>query len=84
MASGRLPAKVPASVEVDLRSLTEPEQVIRVKDIELDKEVTVLRGPELVVVRITTRPSERVEERDAAAVEAPEATSLPKEEPKEE
>ncbi len=77
-----LPAKMPTSVEADLSSLTEPEQVIRVKDIEVDKEVTVLRDPELVVVRITLRPTERVEGREAAAVEAPQATSAPEEEPK--
>ena len=84
-----LPAKIPASVELDISSLIEPEQVIRVKDIELDKEVTVLREPEMVVVRISSRPVERAEERieeeqEAAAVEAREATSLPEEEPKEE
>ncbi|MFC1943503.1 50S ribosomal protein L25 [Chloroflexota bacterium] len=78
-----LPSKMPTSVELDISSLAEPEQVIRVKDIELDKEVTVLRDPELVVVRISLRPVERVEEKGVAAVEA-EATSLREEEPKEE
>jgi large subunit ribosomal protein L25 len=84
-----LPAKIPASVELDISSLTESEQVIRVKDIGLDKEVTVLREPEMVVVRISSRPAERAEERieeeqEAAAFEAPEATALPEEELKEE
>lgn len=80
-----LPAKIPASVAVNLSSLTEPEQVVRVKDLELDKEVTALRDPEVVVVRISSRPVEVVEkEREAAAVKAPEAIPSAEEEAKEE
>ncbi len=79
-----LPAKTPAHVEVDLSSLAEPDQVVRVADIELDKEVTVLRDPELVVVRITLRPVEIVGEKAEAAAEAPAATSSGEEAPKEE
>ena len=59
-----LPAKMPTSLEIDISSLTEPDQVIRVKDIELDKEVAVLREPELAVVRISSRPVEREEEKE--------------------
>ena len=75
-----LPAKIPARVEVDLNSLTEPEQVVRVKDIELDKEITVLNDLELVVVKISSRPVEKVEEIEEPvvaeeAVETPEAAS---------
>ena len=75
-----LPAKIPASIEVDLSSLTEPDQALRVKDIELDKEVTVLNDPELVLVRIRPRPVERVEEPVAAEEEA-EAPEAPEEAP---
>lgn len=57
-----LPAKIPTSLEVDISSLTEPEQAIRVKDVALDKDITVLNNPELVVVKISTRPVEKVEE----------------------
>jgi len=57
-----LPAKIPASVEVDISSFTEPGQAIRVKDIALDKDVAVLNDPELVVVKISWRPVEKVEE----------------------
>lgn len=81
-----LPAKIPTSIELDISSLTEPEQAVRVKDIELDKEVTILNNPEQVMVRITLRPVEKVEEAvvvEEAAVEAPEAASLPEEESKE-
>ncbi len=81
-----LPAKIPTSIELDLSSLTELGQAVRVKDIELDNEVTVLNAPELVVVRISLRPVEKVEEKEVAeaAIEAPEAASLREEEPKEE
>ncbi len=88
-----LPDKIPASVGLDLGSLTESGQTMRVKDIELDKEVTVLNDPELVVVRISVRHVEKIEEvieevveEEVAeeAVEAPEATALPEVESKEE
>ncbi len=72
-----LPAKIPTSLEVDISSLTEPEQTIRVKDVALDKDITVLNDPELVVVKISSRPVEKIEEevvKEVAeeAVEAPE------------
>ncbi len=67
------PAKIPASLEVDISPLTEPGQAIRVKDIALDKDITVLNDPELVVVKISSRPVEKVEEEVAEeVVEAPE------------
>jgi len=71
-----LPAKIPASIELDLSTLTEADQTVRVKDIELDKEISVLSDPELLVVKIQTRPVEKIEEavvEEAEAVEAPEA-----------
>ena len=67
------PAKIPASLEVDISSLTEPGQAIRVKDIALDKDITVLNDPELVVVKISSRPVEKVEEEEVVEeVGAPE------------
>jgi len=74
-----LPAKIPTSVELDISFLTDPEQTVRVKDIELDKEITILNDPELAVVRIRSRPVEKVEEKEVVAeeaVETPEAASL--------
>jgi len=68
-----LPTKIPNSVELDLSSLTEPKQVVRVKDIELGQEITVLNDPELVVVKIISRPVEKIEEE---AVETPKAAPL--------
>jgi large subunit ribosomal protein L25 len=64
-----LPAKIPANVEVDISSFTEPGQAIRVKDIALDKDITVLNDPELVVVKISFRPVEKVEEEVVEVVE---------------
>jgi len=72
-----LPAKIPASVEVDISSFTEPGQAIRIRDIALDKDITVLNDPELVIVKISFRPVEKLEEELVAvaeeAVEAEEA-----------
>jgi len=83
-----LPAKIPASVEVDISSFTEPGQAIRVKDIALDKDVAVLNDPELVVVKISWRPVEKVEEEvvevveeAVAAEEAVEEVGAPEEAP---
>ncbi len=58
-----LPAKIPNSLEVDINSLTEPDQSIRVKDVTLGEGITVLNNPELVVVKISLRPVEKVEEK---------------------
>ena len=58
-----LPAKIPNNIEVDISSLTELDQAIRVKDITLDKDITVLNNPDLVVAKISFRPVEKVEEK---------------------
>jgi large subunit ribosomal protein L25 len=85
-----LPGDIPTSVELDLTQLTEAEQAIRVKDIRLGEEVTVSNDPEVVVVKISSRPVEvveevvaeqvAVEEAAAAAPEAKEAGPSPEEE----
>jgi len=84
-----LPAKMPNSIELDITSLTESEQAIRVKDIELDEEVTVLNDPELVMVKIMKARMEKIEEpviaeEEAEEIEAAEAAAPSEEEPKEE
>ena len=88
-----LPTNMPASIEIDTSVLIEIDQAIRVKDIELDEEITVLNDPELVVARIIVRPVEKVEEvevveaeveEEEAAAEAPEAVPAPEEEPEKE
>jgi large subunit ribosomal protein L25 len=72
-----LPANIPSSIDVDISSLTELDQAIRVKDVALDKDITVLNSPDLVVAKISLRPVEKVveevvEEAVAAEAEAPE------------
>ncbi len=78
-----LPDQIPANVEVDLSSLTEAEQAIRVNDVVLDEEITILNNPERIMVKISSRPrAEEVEE--VVAGEVPEAAPTPEEESKEE
>ena len=85
-----LPGNIPDSAELDLSSLTEAEQSLRVKDIELDREIAVLNDPDLMVVRISVRRIEKEEEVvevEAEAVaeevaEAPEAAPAGEKEPK--
>jgi len=72
-----LPDQIPASIELDLTALTETEQAIHVKDITLSEGITVLHNPEHIVVKISLRPLEKVEEVEEAAVEV---APLPKEE----
>jgi len=72
-----------------------PERTGGVKGSELDKEITILSDPELAVVRIRSRPVEKVVEEVEVeeevvvvvaeeAVETPEAASLPEQKSKEE
>lgn len=70
-----LPAKIPSSVELDISSLSESNQVLRVKDIELEKGITVLNDPELAVAGISSqrvgKGEEVVEEKAVTEEEAP-------------
>ncbi|MFC1860312.1 50S ribosomal protein L25 [Chloroflexota bacterium] len=86
-----LPDEMPNSVRVDLSSLAERDQAIRVKDVVFGEEITVLDDPEHIVVKIGARPKEEVEvveevvaEEVAEVVETPEAVPSPEEESKEE
>lgn len=81
-----LPDQIPSSIELDLSSLTEAEQAIQVMDISVGEGVTVLNDPEHIVVKISSRPIEKVVAEKAVeeVVEAPERAPLPKEESKEE
>jgi large subunit ribosomal protein L25 len=77
-----LPAKIPDGIEVDISSFIEPGQAIRVKDIAVDKDITVLNDPELVVAKISWRPVEKVEEEVVEVVEeAVEEVGAPEEAP---
>ena len=57
-----LPNKIPANVKVDLISLTERGQAIKVEDLALGKEVAILNDSRLAIVKISARPKEKVEE----------------------
>jgi large subunit ribosomal protein L25 len=78
-----LPAKIPASLEVDISSLIETEQTIRVKDVAIDKDVAVLNDPELVVVKISSRPVEKIEEEVEEVLEEAEEVAEEGEAPEE-
>jgi len=80
-----LPAKLPANIEIDVSSLTEGGQSIRIKDLALEDGVTILNQPELVVVRIATARAyrEAAVEEEVTEAEEPVETAAPIEEPKE-
>jgi large subunit ribosomal protein L25 len=63
-----LPANVPNSIEVDVSSLTEPDQAIRVRDIAPGEGITILNDPEVMLARITVQ--REVVEEVPEAVEA--------------
>jgi len=63
------PDKIPASIKLDISSLTEAEQAIRVRDITLDEEVTISHDdPGLIVAKISAARIEKVEEEVVAEV----------------
>lgn len=77
-----LPAKIPANMEVDISSFTEPGQAIRVKDIILGEDIVILNDPELVVAKISWRPVDKLEEEVVeVAEEAVEEVGAPEEAP---
>jgi len=68
-----LPANIPNSIEVDVTSLTEPDQAIRVRDIVPGEGVTILNDPEVMLARIAVqRQAEEIPE----AVEVAEAEEV--------
>lgn len=81
-----LPDEIPPSIEVNVSSFVEPEQVTHVKDIMLNESISILDDPEQVVAKISARRMEKVEEKVVTEeeVEAPEAAPLPEKESKEE
>jgi len=61
-----LPGKIPHQFEVDISTLAEAEQAIRVRDIPLDRDITLLADPDHMVAKIISRPVEKLEEVEAA------------------
>ena len=76
-----LPNEIPANVRVDLSSLAEKDQAIRVEDIILGKEVAILNDPGLIVVKIGSRPKEEVEEVVVEEAAEAEGAEVPEEAP---
>ena len=74
-----LPGEIPNRVDIDLASLTEAGQAIHVRDITLDEGGTILNNPEQLVVKIGTRPVEKLVEEEKEEVEAPAEAQLPEE-----
>ena len=71
-----LPADMPNEATLDLAVLTEPDQSLKVGDIDLGEGVTIIDDPEHVVARIAMlRLSEEEVAEDAAAAEAAELTA---------
>ena len=82
-----LPDDIPASIEVNLEPIAEPEQAIYVKDIVLGEGIDVLDDPDHIVVRVSMSRVEKAEvaEEEGAVVsegaESSEAETVSKEEP---
>lgn len=70
-----LPDNIPPDVNIDISSLTGPEQIIRVKDIVLAEGVAILNDLGNVVARISVRRIEKEEE----VIEAEEEMKAPEE-----
>ncbi len=68
-----LPAKIPATIELDVTSLAEPDQALRVRDVVVEKGVSVLNDPKLMVARISIRRIEKPPEVEKEKVPAAEA-----------
>jgi large subunit ribosomal protein L25 len=64
-----LPGKMPDRIQVDISSIKEAEDAVRVKDI-LIPDVVIMNDPDLVIVKVSVRPVEVVEEVKPAAVAA--------------
>lgn len=69
-----LPSRIPASIELDISSLTKSEQVLRVKDIELEEGITVINDPEQVVAKISSQQVQEIVEEKGVTEEALKAT----------
>jgi len=65
-----LPTKLPSQIDVDLSSLEELEQAIRIRDLVLSPDITVVTDPDQLVVKVSQTAVERVEEAVTEAEEA--------------
>lgn len=70
-----LPGNLPRSINVDVTGLTEPDQVIHIRDLELPEGVQLLSDPDSIVVKVHTTKAAFVEDEAAEAAVAAEATA---------
>ncbi|HXY74494.1 MAG TPA: 50S ribosomal protein L25 [Dehalococcoidales bacterium] len=64
-----LPANIPPTVHVDVSPIVTADQMIRVKDIQLGKDISILNDPDVVVARIAVEQIEKAPEKPAAEAE---------------
>jgi large subunit ribosomal protein L25 len=64
-----IPANLPSAIAVDISVLVTPDQMVRVKDIQVQKDVTILNDPNVVVARIAIEVVEKAPEKPTAEVE---------------
>ncbi len=70
-----LPEKIPGNVQVDISPIVTADQMIRVKDIQVSGDVTVLNDPDVVVARIAVEQIEKPVEKPKAEGEEEEAAT---------
>ena len=71
-----LPLEMPGEIAINLEDLVDPNGTIRVADIQLPDNITVLTDPETTIIRIeVARSEEAVEGEEAPAGEAPSASA---------
>jgi len=71
-----LPLEMPGEIAINLEDLVDPNGTIRVSDIQLPDNITVLTDPETTIIRIeVARSGEAVEGEEASAGEAPSASA---------
>jgi large subunit ribosomal protein L25 len=65
-----LPGDLPELVEVDISILTEVDQAIFVRDLQIGEGIDILTDPDEMIVRVSTVRMELPEEEEEAAEEA--------------
>ncbi|MDD5190491.1 MAG: 50S ribosomal protein L25 [Dehalococcoidales bacterium] len=70
-----LPTDIPSSFEVDIAPLITAESMIRVRDIQIPKAVTVMNDTGVVIARIAVEKAEVEKPKEEAAAEGAEATA---------
>jgi len=71
-----LPGNIPSKVEVDVTPLVTAEALIRIKDLPVIPNVTIINEPGVVVARIAVEVVEVVEKPKTAEEAAAEGTAL--------